>query len=119
METTLDRLARQVVHHVEVQAVALVDVMHGDDVGMVQHAEGAGLVDELLRGGDCPQPGPQHLDSNGPVEPHVAGEEHRPHAAARQLALDVVAFRRQGGAHPLQPGGHREFPERELPGRQP
>src|SRR5207247_9575118 len=31
---------------------------------------------------------------------------HRPHAAARQLANDVIALGRQSGPHPLQPGGH-------------
>src|SRR6266851_1511290 len=34
-KVTLDGVAAEIVHHVEVQAVTLIDVMNGDDVGMV------------------------------------------------------------------------------------
>src|SRR5206468_11494280 len=47
----------------------------------------------------------EHLDRDRALECHVPTEEHHTHAAARDLALDVV-LRRQGGAQSLENGGH-------------
>ena len=105
LEPALDGVARQIVHHVERQALTLVHVVHGNDVGMGQPAEDPSFLDELLLRFDRPQLGPQDLDRHGAVEPYVARQVHGSHAAASELAQQLVVWR-QSRTQALKEGRH-------------
>lgn len=84
--------AGDVLHHQEdVLAVGAL-VVDGDDVGVGQRRGGLGLADEagdevLVGGESCVH----HLDRDDAVEPEVAREVDRGHAAARDAGLNAVA----------------------------
>ena len=93
LEPALDGVARQVVHHVERQALTLVHVVDWNDVGMTQPAEDPSLLDELRLRFDRPQLRPQDLDGHRAIEPDVARQVHGSHAAACELAQQLVVGR--------------------------
>ena len=99
-------VAREVIHLVVRHAVGFGGGVNGNDVRMAERGEDLRFLTEPLRRQRRVQLGANDLDRHQPVELSVAGEEYGTHAAARQLALDVVAPRREGGPHALQPGGH-------------
>ncbi len=70
----------------------LVDVEDLDDVGVLELGDGLGLGEEA-DGGLAPAwvPGQDHLQGDGAVEPDLSGLVDDAHAAAAQLALDLVA----------------------------
>ena len=110
-ELRLKGVALQVIHHVEVQAVPFIDFVDGNDVGVSQIGEDASFVDKLPGGLDGPPLGPQHLDAHETIEGHVPREVDRPHAAACELALELVV-RRQGRTQALEEGRHRNLDRR-------
>src|SRR5438093_502615 len=88
-----------VIHHVERESVTLAREMHGDDVRMAEFGGGLRLVHEALGRVRSRELGTQDVDGDGPIQRHVPGEEHDPHAAVREFALDVV-FRQQRRTQP-------------------
>jgi hypothetical protein len=66
-----------------------------DDVRMLQAGDGFRLGLEALQGGAAGvSAGQDHLEGDDPVEAHLPGPIHHAHAAAPQLAEDLVARRR-------------------------
>ena len=105
LEMTLEGFPVQVVHHIVIEACLFVDVVNRDDVGMSHSGEDARFVHELSGRLGGPQLWPQHLRRPQAVERHRAHEVHTAHAAARQLAQQLVV-RRQGRTQALKEGRH-------------
>ena len=77
----------------------LADVVDLDDVGVLEPGDGLGLGQEADGGlGAGVRAGQDHLQGDGAVEPDLAGLVDDPHAAAAQLALDLVAGDGRRGA---------------------
>ena len=87
-----ERLARDVSHHEEHEAVGLLDRVDRNDVGVGEPGRGAGLAQEaraaVRHGGQRRR---EELDGHEPVEGEVARQEHDAHPAATEHALDGVA----------------------------
>ena len=86
----VERLALHVLHHDEVEAVGLGDVVDGDDVGVVERRGRLGLLHETplaLRVGHLV--GGEDLDGDEAVEVGVAGLVDDAHAAFAELLEDV------------------------------
>ena len=82
----------------------LADVVDLDDVGVLEPGDGLGLGEEAGGGlGAGVRAGQDHLQGDGAVEPDLAGLVDDAHAAAAQLAQDLVAGERGVGT----PGGGR------------
>src|SRR5713101_1397127 len=105
LQMSLEGVPLQVVHHIEVQALTFIDLVDRNDIGVSQIGEDASFADELLDGLDRPQLGPQHLDGHGTREGYVAGQVHRSHAAASELAQQLV-LGRQSRTQALKEGRH-------------
>ena len=71
------------------------DVVHVEDVGLLQRCGGARLDLESAKLLVAVRARRQHLDGDLPAEPQVDGGEHPPHAAAADLLLDRVALAEQ------------------------
>ena len=86
-----ERLAFQVLHHQEVDAVLVADVVKGADMRVVQAGDGAGFALEALAkfrvGG---QVGRQNLDGDGAVEARVFRAIDLAHAAGADERQDLV-----------------------------
>src|SRR5206468_5400657 len=77
-----ERLALQVFHDQEIDAVLVTYVMQGADVGMVQAGDGARLALEALpQFGVAGEVAGEDLDRHGPVESRVSGAIHLAHPA--------------------------------------
>ncbi len=104
------RLALDVGHHVEEEAVGLTGVEEGKDVGVLQVRGGLDLGEEALGADDRGQFGLEDLDGDLSVVLDVLGQVHRGHAAFAELPLDPVAIGQRG----FQAGGvgvaHRLVP---------
>jgi hypothetical protein len=86
-------------------AVGLADVVDGDDVGMVEGAEGAGfLLETLSPDGVAGNVGGQNFDRHRTIEPCVLGSEHLSHAAFAQLIEDFVVAELAGQGNYCTPG---------------
>src|SRR5205814_9978596 len=85
--------ALDVLRHDEAEAVGgPADVVDGDDGGVVEHGQGAGLgqvAGEVAGVGD--EPAVRYLDGDGAVEVLVAGEDDDPERPAAEDGLDLVA----------------------------
>ena len=91
--------ALDVLHDDEVGAALLAPVVDGHDVGVVQVGRGLGLAAEALdERRVLGVLGEQHLDRHRPVEQQVAGQVDVGHAAAGQLAMQLVAIVEDGRA---------------------
>ena len=90
-----DQLHREVV-----LALMLADLVDRDDAGVVEQRDGLGLVLEAAELGVAgEQAGPDHLQGHRAVERDLAGLVDDAHAAAAQLAPDlVIAEVADGGA---------------------
>src|SRR5262249_22102330 len=90
-------LSRDEFHHQEIRAVLTVNVVNGDNSGMVERRSGLRLLDEAalpLRVGDLI--GGQDLDRDQPVQPHVLRLVDHAHPALAQgrenfVVRDAVA----------------------------
>ena len=83
----------------EGQAVGLADVVDLDDVGVLELGDGLGLGQEAGGGdGVGVGAGQDHLQGAGAVQADLPGLVDDPHAAAAQLALDLVAGDGRRGA---------------------
>src|SRR5439155_27247089 len=97
-------------YHEEHQLTACFDEVNRHDIGMRQPGGGARLLEEALAlvgaGGEVRR---KHLDRDGAVERHIAGQQHDAHAAAAELALDRIAAGEQlleGQEFGADRGGH-------------
>ena len=63
---------------------------------MLQPGSEPDLAEEAVRAHTRGQLGMEHLERDGPVVPQVAGEVHRGHPAAAELALERVAVGQRG-----------------------
>ena len=99
-------------HRKERMTGQFVGAEHGDDIRMRQPTGGACLTQKKLTqlcvGGEMRR---QHFDGDESVEPHVACEKYRAHAAASELAFDGV-LRRQRGPKIAELGADRRWHER-------
>ena len=78
-------------HRKVVLALVLSDLDDRHDSGMVKVGGGLGLSVETYDVGLVGKlSGEDHLERNGAVEPHLPGLEHDAHAAASDLADDLV-----------------------------
>lgn len=87
----VQRAARDVLHHHEVDALLFADVVDGDDIGMIERRCGLRFLDEpqlarclteIFR--------TQHLDRDETVQPRVPRFEHFAHAARAQRFEDLI-----------------------------
>ena len=102
------RSAFDVLHHDEVRAVLLAPVVDRDDVGVVEVRGGLRLAAEALDERRLARVlGEQRLQRDRPVQQLVVREVDLGHPALRELALDLVAVRkdpagqRHGGENPI------------------
>ena len=86
-----DRLALDIRHHVEEEAVGLAAVEKGEDVRMLKIGGGRDLGEEPLGADDGGQFGPQHLDRHAAIVPDVLRQVHGGHAALAELTLEAVS----------------------------
>src|SRR5262249_21358205 len=71
--------------------VRSVDVVNGDDIGMIQGGRGLGFLHEASSAIGIRQCARQQdLDRNGPVEVCIQGAENNAHTPFAQLALDSI-----------------------------
>ena len=85
------RLALDVGHDVEEEAVRLARIEEGQDVGMLQVGRGLDLRQEALRAHDGGQLGLEDLERDLAVVLQIAGQIHEGHPALPQLSLEGVA----------------------------
>ena len=90
-EPLAETLALDLVHDVVEQSIRVTRGVDGDDVGVTQPGDGAGLgqeapADRLVRG----ELGVHRLDGDAAVERGVGGEKDDAHPPAPQLALEPV-----------------------------
>ena len=104
-QVVLEGFALQVFHHVEVEAVPLVDLVDRHDVGVPQGGQDLRFPHEPLCGCRGPQLLLQDLDRPQAVERNVADQEHGPHAATAELAQQLVVGR-QCFLQTVEEGGH-------------
>ncbi len=75
----------QVLHHQEIDAVLLADIVQGANMRIVQAGDGACLALETLAGFSVRrQVGRQDLDGNSAIKPGIFGAIHLAHAACAQ-----------------------------------
>jgi hypothetical protein len=78
-------------HHHEVGVAGLAPVVDGDDVGVPEHARGAGLAAEPIdEGGIVGQIGMEDLERHIAVEDRVVGSVDLAHAAGSDAGYDLV-----------------------------
>ena len=82
-----DRLALDIRHHVEEEAVGLPAVEERQDVRMLEVRGRRDLGKEPLGADDRRQLGPEHLDRHAPVVPDVLRQVDGGHAALAELPL--------------------------------
>ena len=90
-DQAIERLARDKLHHDEVDAVGRTNVINRDDIRVVQRRGGLGFLNEApftLRIGDFI--GRQNLDRDESAEACVAGLVDHPHPAFSQFFQDFV-----------------------------
>ena len=91
MDTRLQALALQLLHHDEGMPVVILNFVDGADGGVVQQAGGARLTLEAFQGfAVSEQVIGKELDSHVATEPRVFGLVHHTHAAAAQLTQNAV-----------------------------
>jgi hypothetical protein len=84
-------LAAQVLHHDEVEAVVVRDVVDGHDVGVIERGRRARLAEEAGPARRVARTvGGQDLERDEAVEPGIAGLVHDGHASLAQLLHDLV-----------------------------
>ncbi len=89
------RLAVEQLHHHELPALVLADVVERADVGVVQRRDDAGFALEALGGGRvAAQFGRQQLHGDATAQPHVLGGEHLAHGAAAERRENPVMRQR-------------------------
>src|SRR6185437_15715282 len=82
------------IRHGEPELVtSLAGVEHGQDVGVLEPSSKADLALESLGAEHGREVGMENLQRDWPIVAKVAGQKHRGHAAATELALDRVAAR--------------------------
>ena len=86
-----ERLALEVLHDQEVDAVLVSHVEEGADVGVLEARDRLGLaLQPLLELGAVRQVRGQHLDRDRALEPGVAGAVHLAHAAGAGGLFDSI-----------------------------
>ena len=104
VESTVQAAAVDVLQLEEGQAVGLADVVDLHDVGVLQAGDGLGLGQEADGGlGAGMGAGQDHLQGAGAVQADLPGPVDDPHAAAAQLAQDLVAGDGGDGAVGVSP----------------
>src|SRR5438309_2452354 len=68
------------------------DIVHVEDVGVIERAGGASFLLEAVQRLLSVQAGGEHLDGDVATELAVVGDEDAPHPAAADLLLDAVAL---------------------------
>ena len=91
LQPVAQALALDVGHRVPEPACCLARVEHGQNVRMLEPGRGLDLAQEALRAEHRAEFGVEHLERDGPLVPDVASEVHGRHAAAPELALELVA----------------------------
>ena len=86
-----ERLALDVRHHVEQEAVRLAGVEEREDVGVLQVGRRLDLGDEPLAADHCRELGLEDLERHAALVSDVLGQVDRGHAALTDLALDPVS----------------------------
>src|SRR5262249_33939568 len=83
-------VASDELHEEVVEAVALAEVIDGDNVGVAEPGEGAGLAGEALGEGGIPAGNRrQDLEGGQPIEPRLVGLVDRSHATAADQLQDL------------------------------
>ena len=91
-ETSAQRFAVHVRHHVKQQAVRITRVVDAEHVGVCQPSRDADLMEEAL--GTCDGDVPvENLHGDGPIVAEVTRQVNRGHPAAPKLTLDGVVGR--------------------------
>jgi len=99
-EDTFQRLAGHKLHHQEVRAVVLEQVVDGDDVGMIERRSGPRLLQEAraaLRIGEDFGPQPFHRD--GAAEHRILSPKDLAHPARTNFFQQFVVANGDGGRH--------------------
>jgi hypothetical protein len=93
-----ERLSFEVLHHQEIGAVLMADVVEGADVRMLKRGDGARLALEPLSeigiGGERRG---EDLDGDEAIEPDVPRLVHLAHAAGSQRAQDFIRAEANAG----------------------
>ena len=98
LETRRERLAVEVRHHQEVDAVGVADVVDAADMRMVERRYGAGFaLEPTARIGICGQLVRQHFDRYGPIEPGIVRPIHLTHAAGAEGRQNLVGTQTSAG----------------------
>ena len=107
VEQLAQALAFDELHDHGLAAVLFEDVVHGDDVRVVETGRGDRLASESFGddrvGG---QRGLEPLDGHLAIERQVDGEPHLGHAALRELTLQLVSPGDHGGSRGRGRWGH-------------
>jgi hypothetical protein len=106
----------QVLHGVVRETTRRSGAEHLHDVGMLEVRQRAGFGEEAIDGPCGCQLRPDDLDGYEAVERGFAGDEHRPHAAARDLAQQFVPLWAEGALEPFEVGRHRVAVRRKAEG---
>ena len=101
VEAGTERLALDIRHDEEAQAVGLTGVVERNDVGVPEARGDADLALEALRSQCSREIGAQHLDRDGAIVASVLREVDDRHAAGAELARNQVS-RREGRADAIE-----------------
>ena len=97
----VEALAPHVLHHDELGAVGRLDLVDGDDVGMVEGRGGLRFLDEAAAAIRVRQAvGGEHLDGDLAVQPRVAGAIDLAHAAGAEQVENLVGAEPRAGCEP-------------------
>ncbi len=97
----------QVLHGVVWESPGRSGAEHPHDVGVPEISQNAGFGEEAVDGLCGGKLRPDDLDGHEPVEGRLARHEHRAHAAARDLAQQLVALWTQGLLKAFEVRRHR------------
>jgi len=93
LESFVQGLARDELHHVEVPALADAGVDDGDDAGVLQARDHVDLAFETFAGGGGVHASVEHeLDGDGAAGGLLNALKHHAHAALTDAAADVVSL---------------------------
>ena len=102
LQTTAQRLARHVRHHVEQQSVGRAAVEQRQDVRVLQLGRGANLAQKAFDAERFTEVGVQHFDGDVALVLEIVREVDGGHTSGTELALDAIAVgkrRREARQH--------------------
>ncbi len=105
-ETIGQVLAVEVLHHQEIDAAFVADVVERADVGMIQRGDGPRLaIEPLTQGGRVDQGRGQHLDGDHAIQPRVARTVDLAHPACAEGGENFVGTESGAGGR-LRPADY-------------